>query len=78
MAIQFGGCTIFDNLDGLYRSETGAIVRDTITLIVTDTPLLTSQSVRKLRTALTDFRQKVATALKQEELLITFSPIEHI
>jgi len=78
MAIQFGGCTNFDDLEGLYRSVTGAIVQDTITLIVTDTPPLTSQNVRELKAALSGFRQKVAAALRQEELLITLTPIEHI
>jgi hypothetical protein len=78
MAIQFGGCTIFDHLEGLYHSATGLIVHDRITLIVTDTPPLSPHNVGKLRAALVDFQQRVAVALGQEELLITLSQVEHI
>jgi hypothetical protein len=78
VTVQFGGCTIFDHLEGLYRSATGFLVRDTITLIVTDTPPLTLKNGRKLKAALAEFQRRAAVALEQEELLITLSPIEHI
>ena len=74
----FGGCTVSDELEGWYLSQREDLTPDRITLIWSDTPPIDRKQERVVRLWLETWKLILIQDLNQEDVLITFWPLEHI
>jgi hypothetical protein len=73
----FGGCTIVRGLAGSYLSRHGLILKDRISLIFTDTPLIFSEDFENISRYTDHLRQAISVALEEEAVLVVAHPVYH-
>jgi hypothetical protein len=56
----FGGCTIVDDLEGRYRSRQQEIVKDTMSIIFTDTFPMTAKQKNQLKSIVRRIADRMA------------------
>ncbi len=73
----FGGCTTVRGLEGNYLSRLGAIMRDHINLLYTDTPFAFEENFAKISRYADGLRDAAFEALAEEAILIVVSKVYH-
>jgi hypothetical protein len=73
----FGGYTIVLGLAGSYLSRHGLTLKDRITLVVTDTPLIFTEDFGNISRYTYHLRQAAFVALQEEAVLVVAYPVYH-
>jgi hypothetical protein len=73
----FGGCTLIRGLDGSYLSRSGAIVRDRINEIYTDTAFSLEDAFPQLSRYADELRKAASETLDEETVLVSVSSVFH-
>ena len=78
LSYAFGGCTI-TQARGKYRSDTGVILPDKVSLLFTDTPFLWDKDRNVVEQYAEKLREVVDKVLaKEEAILIAVYPVQHV
>jgi hypothetical protein len=78
LSYAFGGCTITQAM-GKYRSDSGVILPDKISLLFTDTPFLWDKDRDVVEQYAEKRREVVDKVLEKEEaILIVVYPVQHV
>ena len=75
---NFGGCSINVRIEGWYESLDGAAVRDQITVIYSDTPLLNKRREQLVRLYGESLKLFLTFELNQEDVLVAVWPLDHL
>jgi hypothetical protein len=73
----FGGCTTLRGLEGNYLSRIGAVMRDRINVVYTDTPFAFEEHFGRLGRYADELREAASEALEEEAVLIVVSRVYH-
>jgi hypothetical protein len=73
----FGGCTVIENIKGLYLSSSEKIDSDKINLIYADTPFDFEKNFKPLSKYADDLREAALEASEEESILIVVHKIYH-
>ena len=73
----FGGCTVIENIKGLYISSNGETDLDKINLVYADTPFDFEKNFKSLSKYTDELRQAALEATKEESILIVVHEIYH-
>jgi hypothetical protein len=73
----FGGCTIVRGLAGSYLSRHGEVLKDRISLVFTDTPLIFKEDFKQISRYADHLRQVAYVALEEEAVLVVAYPVYH-
>jgi hypothetical protein len=74
---SFGGCTTIRGLEGNYLSRGGAIMRDRINVVYTDTPFSFEEQLPAIERYAEEIRDAALCALEEEAVLIAVLRIHH-
>ena len=75
---NFGGCSINEPIEGWYESLDGSAIRDEVTIIYSDTPLLDKRRERLVRLYGQSLKLFLAFELNQEDVLVAVWPLDHL
>jgi hypothetical protein len=73
----FGGCTTVRGLEGNYISQSGALIRDHVNLIYTDTPFAIEANFARISRYADELRQAAFEALEEEAVLVAVLRVYH-
>jgi len=73
----FGGCTVARGHEGLYLSADGAVVRDDVIILFSDTPFALESSFERISAYVDALRTAAHEALDEEAILIAVSRVHH-
>jgi hypothetical protein len=73
----FGGCTTLRGLEGNYLSRGGAVIRDRVNLVYTDTPFSVERTLDLVARYADELRQAAFDALDEEAVLVAVYPVYH-
>ena len=73
----FGGCTVINNIKGLYLSADGKTDKDKIDLIYADTPFDFDRNLKALSKYTDELREAALEASGEESILIVVHKIYH-
>jgi hypothetical protein len=73
----FGGCTTLRGLEGNYLSRNGAVMRDRINVVYTDTPFAFEEHFARLGRYADELREAASEALEEEAVLVVVSRVYH-
>jgi hypothetical protein len=73
----FGGCTIVLGLAGSYLSRHGLTLKDRITMVLTDTPLIFTEDFGNISRYTDHLRQAACVVLQEEAVLVVAYPVYH-
>lgn len=78
LSYAFGGCTLL-SASGTFRSATGRILLDKITILFTDIPIELERDRLRLADYMNTVRDAIQEALTLEEsILIAVHPVHHV
>ena len=73
----FGGCTVIENIKGLYLSSNEKIDSDKINLVYADTPFGFEKNFKALSKYADELKQAALEASEEESILIVVHKIYH-
>lgn len=73
----FGGCTVIENIKGLYLSENDKTDSDKINLVYADTPFDFDENFEFIAEYTDDLRESALEASEEESILIVVHEIYH-
>ncbi|HEY0429724.1 MAG TPA: hypothetical protein VGC76_18220 [Pyrinomonadaceae bacterium] len=73
----FGGCTVIENIEGLYLSSNGEMDEDKINLVYVDTPFDFEENFKTLSEYTDHLREAALEATEEESILIVVHEIYH-
>ena len=73
----FGGCTVIENIKGLYLSSDGKTEADKINLVYADTPFDFEKEFKSLSRYTDELREAALEATEEESILIIVHEIYH-
>ena len=73
----FGGCTVIENIKGLYLSSSEKIDSDKINLVYADTPFDFEKNFKALSKYTDELKKAALEASKEESILIVVHKIYH-
>jgi hypothetical protein len=73
----FGGCTVIENIKGLYLSSNEKIDSDVINLVYADTPFDFEKNFKALSKYTDELREAALEASEEESILIVVHKIYH-
>lgn len=73
----FGGCTVIENIKGLYLSSNEKTDADKINLVYADTPFDFEKNFKALSKYTDELREAALEATKEESILIVVHEIYH-
>jgi hypothetical protein len=73
----FGGCTVIENIEGLYLSSNKETDEDKINLIYADTPFDFEENFEALSKYTDELREAALQATEEESILIVVHKIYH-
>ena len=73
----FGGCTVIENIEGLYLSSNGETAEDKINLVYADTPFDFEENFEALSKYTDELREAALEATEEESILIVVHEIYH-
>jgi hypothetical protein len=73
----FGGCTVIENIKGLYLSSDGKQASDKINLVYADTPFDFDENFKFISKYTDELRAAALKATEEESILIVVQEIYH-
>jgi hypothetical protein len=73
----FGGCTVIENIEGLYLSSVKETDVDKINLIYADTPFDFEENFKALSKYTDELREAASEATEEESILVVVHEIYH-
>lgn len=73
----FGGCTVIENIKGLYISSNGETDTDKINLVYADTPFGFEENFKSISKYTDELREAALEATNEESILIVVHEIYH-
>lgn len=76
----YGGCTVHENASGYYRSESQAIIDETVSVVYSDFDMDWDEPVQRAEVIAycADLKQLLLDNLSEEEVLINAFPVSHV